>query len=1129
MNDVIDNPADCEVVSVTMAEEGSLPDELKLCSLPDPGDRYVLGDLLGAGVCGEVFEANDTQSGGKRVAIKIQRATPDNEEDLRSEYQVLKELSDHSNLPDLYGVYLKKAPSSTDEDKLWFVMELCEGGPVTDLVRGLQVKNRRMSEEHIAYILKEIVKVLVYLHENHVMHRDVKGSNILLTKDGEVKLVDFGLSRKLKNAQDKRGTYVGSPCWMAPEVVASGYKDEDKVYDSRIDVWALGITAIELADGKAPFLDMHPTRALFQIVRNPPPNLYRPANWTQDFNDFITEALFIPQHDILLSTELKMLIEDFAEKGKPSRKTEMVVRNGLLKEGLSATPEPMRQEDLAALEKLSEDTILDELQSRLQEGHCHTFVGDVLLVLNPNEQQDVYGDEVHAKYRFKARSDNAPHIFSVADKAYQDALHHEEPQYVLLAGETLAGKTTNMLHLLQHLLYLGQRNSIVFIVQGPNKIGGDVNSATSVIHALGNAATPSNPNSTRHVLQLELAFTPTGKVSGATFWLYQLEKWRVTDQRRGQANFHVFYYFYDGLEASRRLEKYNLDGGRKYRYLRTQKTEGSTENILGVREDPQGNVQKFREFEENLKQLGFQDEQLHTLYSLLAAILVLGEIRFQEGDDNDAEVGNPDVAAKVANLLGVDEKKFSWALINYCAVQKGTAVRRRHAKREAEEARDVLARGIYSRLVDWIVNVINYKLSFTRAIFGDKYSITLMDLFGFECFKNNGMEQLFVNTLNEQLQYHYNQRVFTWEMQEQEEEEIPVQTLEYYDNKMSVDELMAKPDGFLYLLDETSRTRQGSEFILKSLKASRLQVVDNREFSVAHYTGRVAYDSRDMADKNRDFLPPEMVDTLRMSSDKMVKFMFSNQLTRTGNLAMSAADCGIIVNNQRSRWGAALATDGDGRAKARTEFVVLDYNEGLIRYRWARETQGRFSQSRQLRTAAATFRGTSLDILRGLTVGPSSGGSHFVRCIRSDLAGTPRGFQTDVVRQQLRALAVLDTAVARQKGYSYRVPFPEFLRRYKFLAFDFDETVDITKDNSRLLLVRLKMEGWVIGKSKVFLKYYNEEYLARTYEIKVKKIIKVQTMMRAFLAKRNVASKLLKFRRQSGKQDSTSEQEVPAS
>lgn len=131
---------------------------------------------------------------------------------------------------------------------------------------------------------------MAHLHQNHVIHRDVRGNNILLTKDGEVKLVDFGLCRRLSSTLGKSSTCIGSPCWMAPEVVASSRNnDDDDGYGNRADVWAIGITTIELGDGKAPFEDMHPTRALFQIVRNPPPTFYRPANWGETINDFINE------------------------------------------------------------------------------------------------------------------------------------------------------------------------------------------------------------------------------------------------------------------------------------------------------------------------------------------------------------------------------------------------------------------------------------------------------------------------------------------------------------------------------------------------------------------------------------------------------------------------------------------------------------------------------------------------------------------------------------------------------------------------------------------------------------------------------------------------------------------------
>lgn len=135
------------------------------------------------------------------------------------------------------------------------------------------------------------------------MHRDIRGSNILLTKEGEIKLVDFGLSRTCQSEIGKRYTCVGSPSWMAPEVAMSKGNNSEG-YGNRADVWAIGITAIELADGRPPFQDMHPTRALFQIIRNPPPTLYRPSNWSQNFNDFISEYVSLYNFQVISELEL---------------------------------------------------------------------------------------------------------------------------------------------------------------------------------------------------------------------------------------------------------------------------------------------------------------------------------------------------------------------------------------------------------------------------------------------------------------------------------------------------------------------------------------------------------------------------------------------------------------------------------------------------------------------------------------------------------------------------------------------------------------------------------------------------------------------------------------------------------
>ncbi|XP_025994439.1 neither inactivation nor afterpotential protein C isoform X2 [Solenopsis invicta] len=971
-----------------------------------------------------------------------------------------------------------------------------------DLVHGMVASNKRIREEHIAFILREVIKALIHLHEHNIIHRDIRGNNIVLTKEGEVKLVDFGLSRTMTNELEKRHSYIGSPSWMAPEMVGSKDSGADSGYDSRVDVWAIGITAIELADSKAPFEDMHPTRALFQIVRNPPPTLYRPANWSKNLNDFISECLEknpenrpymmeiiehpflseLPENDYPLTQEIKALTMTLSEKSRKLRKSELIVRKGFLKTRQDEPPEQMLTEDLAALDIITEDIILNELRERLERGEYHTFIGDILLVLNPNEEHDIYGDHHHAKYQSKSRSDNAPHIYSVADSAFQNVMLNEDSQHILLAGESNSGKTTNMLHLMEHLMFLGK---------GLRDTGAIVLRAIKIIHAFTNAATPLNANSTRCILQTQTTFGSTGKASGAIFWLYQLEKWRVSTRDRNQSNFHIFYYFYDGLEASENLQTYFLPSGRKLRYLRI--IDKGTEKKRGfkVRNDPQNNAIKLKELEECFKYMDIE-EHCEIIWKILAAILILGEIRFVEGNNGEAELDNNEIATRVAKLLGLDEKKFIWALVNYCLIVKESAIRRKHTYEEAKEARDVLANTLYQRLVDWIINIINYKLSMTRSLYGDKYSISIFDYFGLECFSVNRLEQLLVNTINEQMQYYYNQRVFAWEMQEQEEEDIPMRQLRFYDNKEAVDQLMSKKDGLFHIIDDASRQMQDAQYILERIKEHKrgihVKPVSSHEFTVAHYTGKLIYDASEIATKNRDFVPPEIIDTMRLSSHDAVKQMFTNKLTKSGNLTIVHESC-LAGNTPKKKWN-----------------VLMQESSAVRKYNIA--SRGQYSQTRNMKTCSATFRATSLEILKNLVIGTGNGGTHFVRCIRSDLEDVPHSFYREIVRQQIRALAVLDTAKARRCGYPYRIPFQEFLRRYKFLAFDFDETVETTKDNCRLLLIRLKMEGWIIGKTKVFLKYYNEEYLSHLYETQVKKIIKVQCMMRAFLARKNIASKI---------------------
>jgi myosin III len=230
----------------------------------------------------------------RTVAIKIQKYDEEHKYNIEEEYRTLRDCSEHPNLLSFYGVFRKKFNNQADE--IWFILEYCEYGSMIDIVKALHSQKRSLEERHVAYIIRELTRALVHLHDHNVMHRDVRGANILLNKSGEIKLADYGLSRDFGKTNNKRYTSIGSPHWMSPEMVKGDpnkrkvqQTDDDAGYDNRCDVWAIGITALEIAEGRVPFEHLHPARVLFQIVKNPPPTLFKVSNWTQDFNDFTIE------------------------------------------------------------------------------------------------------------------------------------------------------------------------------------------------------------------------------------------------------------------------------------------------------------------------------------------------------------------------------------------------------------------------------------------------------------------------------------------------------------------------------------------------------------------------------------------------------------------------------------------------------------------------------------------------------------------------------------------------------------------------------------------------------------------------------------------------------------------------
>ncbi|KAF5727146.1 serine/threonine-protein kinase 4 B isoform X2 [Tripterygium wilfordii] len=264
----------------------------------DPNTKYELLNELGKGSYGSVYKARDIRT-SEMVAIKIISLSEgeDGYEEIRGEIEMLQQCS-HPNVVRYLGSY-------QGEEYLWIVMEYCGGGSVADL---MYVTEEPLEEPQIAYICREALKGLAYLHTIFKVHRDIKGGNILLTEQGEVKLGDFGVAAQLTRTMSKRNTFIGTPHWMAPEVI------QESRYDGKVDVWALGVSAIEMAEGLPPRATVHPMRVLFMISAEPAPMLEDKEKWSLVFHDFVAKCL--TKEPRLRPTAAEMLKHKFIEKCK---------------------------------------------------------------------------------------------------------------------------------------------------------------------------------------------------------------------------------------------------------------------------------------------------------------------------------------------------------------------------------------------------------------------------------------------------------------------------------------------------------------------------------------------------------------------------------------------------------------------------------------------------------------------------------------------------------------------------------------------------------------------------------------------------------------------------------------------
>ncbi|XP_023978049.1 myosin-IIIb [Physeter macrocephalus] len=1064
---------------------------LGLESLPDPTDTWEIVETIGKGTYGKVYKVTNKRD-GSLAAVKILDPISDMDEEIEAEYNILQFLPNHPNVVKFYGMFYKADHGVGGQ--LWLVLELCNGGSVTELVKGLLRCGQRLDEAVISYILYGALLGLQHLHNNRIIHRDVKGNNILLTTEGGVKLVDFGVSAQLTSTRLRRNTSVGTPFWMAPEVIACE-QQYDSSYDARCDVWSLGITAIELGDGDPPLFDMHPVKTLFKIPRNPPPTLLHPEKWCEEFNHFISQCLIkdfekrpsvthLLDHPFIKGVHGKVLFlqKQLAKVLQDQKHLNPVVKT---RHERMHTRRPYHvedaekyclEDDLVNLEVLDEDTIIHQLQKRYVDLLIYTYVGDILIALNPFQNLNIYSPQFSRLYHGVKRASNPPHIFASADAAYQCMVTFNKDQCIVISGESGSGKTESAHLIVQHLTFLGKANN--------QTLREKILQVNSLVEAFGNACTAINDNSSRFGKYLEMMFTPTGAVMGARISEYLLEKSRVIKQAAGEKNFHIFYYVYAGLYHQKKLSEFRLPEEKPPRYIADE-----TGRVMHNITSKESYRRQFEAIQHCFRIIGFTDKEVHSVYRILAGILNIGNIEFaaisSQHQTDKSEVPNAEALENAASVLCISPEELQEALTSHCVVTRGETIIRANTVDRASDVRDAMSKALYGRLFSWIVNRINTLLQPDKNLrtSDDGMNVGILDIFGFENFQRNSFEQLCINIANEQIQYYFNQHVFALEEMEYQNEGIDVTPVEYEDNRPLLDMFLQKPLGLLALLDEESRFPQATDQTLvdkfeDNLRCKYVWRPKGMElcFGIQHYAGKVLYDASGVLEKNRDTLPADVVVVLRTSENQLLQQLFSIPLTKTGNLAQTKARITAASRSLPPHFSA-------GKPKVDTLEVI----------RHPEETTNMKGQ-----TMASYFRYSLMDLLSKMVVGQP----HFVRCIKPNDDREALKFTRDRVRAQLRSTGILETVSIRQQGYSHRILFEEFVKRYYYLAFRAHQTPFASRESCVAILEKSRLDHWLLGKTKVFLKYYHVEQLNLLLREVIGRVAVLQAYVKGWLGAR---------------------------
>ncbi|KAF7689784.1 hypothetical protein HF521_013137 [Silurus meridionalis] len=721
-------------------------------------------------------------------------------------------------------------------------------------------------------------------------------------------------------------------------------------------------------------------------------------------------------------------------------------------------------EDITQLEELTEAAVLINLNTRFQRELIYTYIGSILLSMNPYKLLNIYGTDTVLQYNGHGLGENPPHLFAISNLAYTTMMDVKQNQCIVISGESGSGKTEATKLVLRYLTAIHHERNVTQQIE--------ILEATPLLESFGNAKTVRNDNSSRFGKFVEI-FLEEGVISGAITSQYLLEKSRIVFQAKNERNYHIFYEMLSGLPVHQKRVFY-LQEADTYYYL----NQGGDCVIEG-----KDDGEDFRRLQSAMDILHFSPEDQSSVFRILSSILHLGNVFFHRLETDVQEtvgVVSSQEIRMVAELLQISPEGLQKAITYKVMEAMKEKIYTPLTVESAVDARDAVAKILYSLLFHWLTTRINGRVYPKN----EALSISILDIYGFEELALNSFEQLCINYANEMLQFFFTKIILKQEQEEYMREQISWKEISFTDNKACIDLIAAKPHGILRILDDQSCFPQATDHTF--LQKCHYHHGENPhysrpkmplpEFTVKHYAGRVTYQVQKFLDKNYDQVRQEVLELFMQSHNRMVSNLF------------------------------------------------LKYSEMLNQQKKGPLRDSTVTRRYQPSTVAAKFQHSLQELLDKM----ERCNPLFVRCIKPNANKEPGIFEPELVATQLRYSGIMDAILIRKEGYPVRMTFHKFLNRYKVLLGlkttpppDGDNCIImLTK------LCPVKKGDCQVGVSKLFLKEevyqlleskrdrvrhlaaltlqrYVRMYLARKSFVKFRaRMTKLQARCRGFLVRR---------------------------